>query len=367
MESLTTTGLYFDGLSARAHPVRLRLGERLEIVGEAIRLDWSLLDLRAADTAPPLARIGHATASGSVEFEDAAFAAHLATSSPGLGRTEREGGLMRLVLWSVAAGLSVVLIAIYGVPAAADRLAPQVPPAMEAQLGRAVEAQVVDLLGTPPLCANPAGRAALDRLVARLTGTMDLPVAPQVSVRRSTIANALALPGGRVIVLSDIIKKSDSADAFAAILAHEFGHLAARDPIRSLIRASGTSFLLSLVLGDLTGSTVLVAAGQAAIAAGYSREAERAADAAAVAAVDRAGGNGRALAGILERITAADDEQPGGLASLLRSHPYTAERATAIRAKPGAGKAGTDSLLSAGDWRNLRRVCDAEVRTSPSD
>ena len=77
-EPRTTTGLYFDGRSARAHAVRLRLGERLEIAGETARLDWSLLDLRAAETAPPLARIGHAEHPGSVEFEDAAFAEALA-------------------------------------------------------------------------------------------------------------------------------------------------------------------------------------------------------------------------------------------------------------------------------------------------
>ena len=354
-EPLTTTGLYFDGRSARAHPVRLRLGERLEIAGEAFRLDWSPLDLRAAETTPPLVRIGHAVDPGGVEFEDAAFAAALAARCPGLNRREREGGLSRLVLWSVAAGVSVVLTAIYGVPAAANLLAPLVPPTVEARLGSAVETQVVGLLGEPPLCEEPAGRAVLDGLVARLSATMAL-APPQVSVRRHPLANALALPGARVVVLSDIITKARSADEFAGILAHEFGHVAARDPVRSVIRAGGTSFLLSLVLGDLTGSTVLVAVGQAAIAAGYSRDAERAADAAAVAAVGRAGGDGRALAGILERITDAEDEKPGGLTGFLRSHPYTAERAATIQATTES-KGQSAPLLSEADWRSLRGIC----------
>lgn len=353
----TTTGLYFDGRSARAHPVRLRLGERLEIVGEAVRLDWSLLDLRAAETAPPLARIGHADSPGSVEFEDAAFADALAARCPGLHRREREGGLPRLVLWSLAAGVSVLLTAIYGVPAAADLLAPLVPRTVEARLGAAVETQIVGLLGDPPLCEDPAATAVLDGLVSRLSATMALSPPPQVSVRRHALANALALPGARVIILSDLIAKAKSADEFAGILAHEFGHVSARDPVRSVIRAGGTSFLLSLVLGDLTGSTVLVAVGQAAIAAGYSRDAERAADAASVAAVDRAGGDGRALAAILERITRAEDEKPGGLTGFLRSHPYTAERAATIRATPG--KTGEASLLSEADWQTLRAICGA--------
>ncbi len=355
-EPRTTTGLYFDGRSARAHAVRLRLGERLEIAGETARLDWSLLDLRAAETAPPLARIGHAEHPGSVEFEDAAFAEALAARCPDLRRTRGGTGLPRLVLWSVAAGVSVLLTAIYGVPAAANLLAPLVPPSLEARLGQAVDTQIVGLLGDPPLCEAPEARAVLDRLVGRLAETMALSPPPQVNVRRHATANALALPGARVIILSDIITKAKSADEFASILAHEFGHVVARDSVRSVIRAGGTSFLLSLVLGDLTGSTVLVAIGQTALAAGYSREAERAADRAAVAGVDRAGGDGRALAAILERITEKHDETPGGLTGFLRSHPYTAERAAAIRATPG-GQAGGGALLSEADWQSLRGIC----------
>lgn len=355
METLTTTAVYFDGRSARAHPVRLRLGERLEIVGEGWRRDWSFLDLRAAETAPPLARIGHAGEPGSVEFEDEAFAAALAARCPDLNRTEREGGLTRLVLWSIAAGVSVLLTAIYGVPVASGLIAPLVPEAIESRLGAEVDRQVVGLLGDPPLCREPEGRAVLDRLSERLSATMGLPATPQVSVRRHALANALALPGGRVIILSDIIAKSKSADEFAGILAHEFGHVAARDPVRSVITAGGTSFLLSLVLGDLTGSTVLVTIGQAAISAGYSRDAERAADAAAVTAVGRAGGDGRALAGILERITDAADERPGATA-FLRSHPYTAERARTIRAAAGEAPA-KGGLLTEAEWQTLRGIC----------
>lgn len=64
---------------------------------------------------------------------------------------------------------------------------------------------------------------------------------------------------------------------------------------------------------------MIVAVGEALLAAGYSRDAERAADATAVDLMTRAGGNGAALADILERI-AADDGRGGNL-DLLRSHP----------------------------------------------
>jgi Zn-dependent protease with chaperone function len=362
-EALTAQGRYFDGVSARPHPVTVTLTDRLAVSGPGLRRDWNLLDLRAAETVPPLTRVGAAGEAARVEFSDEALAAALAARCPDLHRHESRGGTLRLVLWSIAAGLSVLLVAVFGVPVLARLAVPLVPDAAETRLGRAVEDQVVRLLGDPPLCADPGGRAALDALVARLAGAApDLPRDVAVSVRRNGLANALTLPGGRIVVLSDLIAKARSADEFAGVLAHEFGHAALRDPTRSLIQASATSFLLSLVLGDLTGSTVIVAVGQAALSAGYSREAERAADAYAVALMGRAGGNGAALAAILERI--ARDEGDDDLA-FLRSHPFTRERAAAIRTLAGPEAEGMRILPDA-DWASLRAICGPGVAEDPA-
>lgn len=358
VETIIAAGTLFDGRSARPHPVTLRLGERLEITGSGVFEDWSLLDVRASETEPPTMRLGLAGSPIRVEFADEALASALAERCPDLrqddgGRT----GVLRLVAWSIAAGVSVLLAAIYGVPAVAGILAPLVPAPVETRFGVAVDGQVVTLLGNPPLCTEPAAKAVLDRLVTRMTEGAGLPSSMVVSVRRHTVANALTLPGGRIIVLSDIIAKAKTPDEFAAILAHEFGHVAARDPTRSVITAGGVSFLLSLILGDLTGSTLIIAVGQTAISAGYSRDAERAADAYGVAMMRRAGGDGAALASILERIDSEADEEasPTGF---LRSHPYTKERADTIRRLAEGTPAG-QRILSEADWQTLRGICPA--------
>lgn len=363
IETVTAKGRYFDGLSARPHPVTLRLGHRLEVAGHGIRLDWGLFELRAAESLPPLMRVGPADGAARVEFSDETLARALEARAPDLHRSESgEGSVLRLVLWSIAAGVSVLLVAVFGVPAAAGLIVPLVPEAVEARFGQAVDGQVVNLLGKPLLCEAPAGRAALDRLVAKMTAGANLREAPQVAVRRHKVANALTLPGGRVIVLSDIIEKAKTPDEFAAILGHEFGHVAARDPTRSVIAAGGTSFLLSLILGDLTGSTILVTVGQVAISAGYSREAERAADAYGVAMMRRAGGDPAALASILERIDDEPDDKGKGT-SFLRSHPYTKERAATIRGLAGA--ATGQRILSDEDWTALRAICPAKPAREP--
>ncbi|WP_245292099.1 M48 family metallopeptidase [Methylobacterium tarhaniae] len=356
--TIEAEGRYFDGLSARPHPVRLHLDARLWVTGRGIAKDWDPLDLRAADSVPPLMRVGPAHAPDRVEFSDVALAAALAERCPDLRRREGAGGVRRLLLWSAVAGISVLLVASFGVPYLARLLVPLVPDSVEARLGAVVEPQVLRLLGQPPACAEGPGRAALDRLVARLVAARgpdgSLPSDLTVTARRHEMANALALPGARVILLSGLIARAKTPDEVAAVLAHELGHVGARDPTRSLIRASGTSFLLSVVLGDLTGSTVIVAVGEAALSAGYSRDAERAADAYAVDLMTRAGGNGAALADILERI-AADDGGRGPL-DLLRSHPLTAKRAAAIRALAGPNAPGRQ-ILPASEWSALKGIC----------
>lgn len=361
-----TTGTYFDGVSARAQPVSLRLTDRLEIAGPDVRLGWSFLDLVAGDTVAPLSRVGPRGDPARVEFSDAVFAETLDARCPDLHRGDSGdgGGRWRIALWSIAAGVSVILLAIYGVPAIAVRLAPLVPAGIEARLGTAVDGQIVRLLGDPPPCENAPARAILDRLVARMTEARSLPAEVLVSVRAHTTANALTLPGGRVVVLSDLIEKAATPDEFAGVLAHEFGHVAARDPMRALIAASGTSFLLGLVLGDLTGSTVIVAVGQAAVSAGYSRDAEHAADAYSVEVMRRAGGDAAALATMLERI--AGDEGGDHPGAFLRSHPFTTERVARIRALAGPDAVGR-RILDEAEWRTLRRICRAAGGSDDAD
>ena len=358
-DALSCEATYFDGTSARPHPVRLRLTEdRLAIVGAGIHHDWSTLDLRAADAPEPLVRIGRVDSPIRIEIRDAAMAAALADRCPDLHRRARgEAGALRIVLWSLAAGAGVLLAALYGVPALATLVAPLVPSAVEARLGSAAEGQVVSLLGDALACEDPAARAVLDRLVARMVAGTPMPEAPRVGVRRHALANALTLPGARVVVLSGLLAKARTADEFAGVLAHEFGHVAVRDPTRALIAAGGTSFLLSLILGDLTGATILATLGQAAISAGYSRDAERAADAYGVAMIRRAGGDPAALATILERI---DDEPEdwGAATTFLRSHPFTRERAATIRALAGPS-ADPRHILSDAEWDVLRALCGA--------
>jgi len=121
--------------------------------------------------------------------------------------------VVKIAALSAAAIVSIAALLWVGIPAAADRLAPLVPVEFERSLGRAVDAQIRLLLDprrSPDfVCAAPEGRAALERLVARLTRDTAFPVEPRVAVANVRIPNAFALPGGQIYMLRGLLERSE--------------------------------------------------------------------------------------------------------------------------------------------------------------
>jgi Zn-dependent protease with chaperone function len=233
-----------------------------------------------------------------------------------------------------------------------------VPASWERAIGDDMAEFVIDWFAAkdedgPRFCAEPAGLAALDRLVARLNAAAPARLDVRVSVVRSRTVNALALPGGRILVLSRLIERAKTPDELAGVLAHEIGHVAHRHGLENVIRYLGLGTLVDLVLGG-SGSVVSVAAVQAMNSA-YSREAEREADAAGVALLNRAGMSGEGLVAFFDRVSKKDRD--GSIMALFSSHPMGDERAAAVRAaaRPGGGPA-----MSAADWRALRAICGSK-------
>jgi predicted Zn-dependent protease len=171
-----------------------------------------------------------------------------------------------------------------------------------------------------------------------------------VIVRRDE-ANAITLPGGHIFVFKGLLDKAETPDELAGVIAHEVGHAAHRDALRSLVQAAGLSFLFGMVLGDFVGGGAVIIAAKTILQTSYSRQVEAAADAYGVTLMMKMGGDPRALAAILLRI--AGTTHPGP--KLLIDHPETRDRVAAIEAmaKPGPRQA----LLTQSEWRALKSIC----------
>ena len=286
-------------------------------------------------------------------------ARHLGRPVPGLMR-----GRWRLAPWAVGAVAAVALMIGVLLPAAADRLAPLLPPGGEAALGEVTLARIREALSPHgpavpvALCEASEGRAALGRMASRLLDGATLPVDPAIAVLDHPMVNAFALPGGHVVLFRGLIDAAETPDEVAAVLAHELGHVAARDPTRIALRSAGSVGVLGLLFGDFAGGALVLVLLDASIQASYSREAEAAADAYARARMAEAGLPPEALASLFERLAEEAGEVPPVLEHFL-SHPVLEARIAAAR-RDGAGAGGPPALDPAG-WRALRGICGGEA------
>jgi hypothetical protein len=122
--------VFFDGASGQRHEVTMRFGNCLSLHERATELaSWSYPSIRVADAPPGKRRFRSLEAPDLARLEtvEGVLADRLIAASPNLHRGTLTIATERIVLWSVAAAASILLIVFIGVPYAADRLAPLVP------------------------------------------------------------------------------------------------------------------------------------------------------------------------------------------------------------------------------------------------
>jgi len=352
--------VYFDGTSSRRRLVTLEFNDRLEITEyEHTLAAWSYADIRRADSPSGTLRVTclAAPALARLEIRDAAVAAELISRCTQLDENiPGRRGVARIVGWSLAATVSIVAVVLFGVPLAADRLTPLVPQSFEGRLGDVAEGQVKTLFGGK-VCDNAPGQAAFTKLVNAIRESAGLDPSIQSVVLSSPIPNAFALPGGKVYVFSGLLAKADNADEVAGILAHELGHLKHRDGTRNLIYNGGTSFLIGLLFGDITGSGALIFASRSLITASYSREAEQNADTFAIDAMHGLGRSPKPMGELMFRVTGKEGDRN---LSILASHPLTEDRLARMSRedRPPSGP----PLLTAGEWASLKAICSSDSK-----
>ncbi len=359
--------IYFDGKTSARHAVTVMLDNSALVVRSAagtLLARWPYGELEQSSANDGVFRIGH-VGSGTlerVEVRDPELAHAIDVLSIPVDRTglRQRRTRRKVVLWSMAAVVSLLLVGIFGIPELATRLAPLVPYGLETRLGDAVDIQVRGMLDTGKkgagfVCGTgeqeKAGQAALVRMVEKLETAAQLPIPLRLQVVRHKQANAIALPGGYIYVFEGLIEKSQEPDEVAGVIAHEIGHVANRDGLRSILQAGGLAFLFGLVLGDFVGGGAVILASRTILRLAYSRQVEAQADTYAVGLIQKVGGDPRALSTVLMRI-AGTKEPP---VVILTNHPATKERARSIEdvTRPAIMR----PIISPEEWAALKRIC----------
>ncbi|GAA5176454.1 hypothetical protein GCM10025771_11190 [Niveibacterium umoris] len=144
--------------------------------------------------------------------------------------------------------------------------------------------------------------------------------------------NAFAVPGGYIYVSRGLLALIRSEDELAGVLGHEIQHVERRHSVRQMKKEQRLGLLA--LPGELVGGiisddlAVLASKPFQAVAAGYSRDQEREADALGQPLAAAAGYNPLAIATILDRMehfieTMTDEKRAP---TFFDSHPSTPER-----------------------------------------
>jgi Zn-dependent protease with chaperone function len=344
-------GFYFDGRTAGRTPVRLEFGAAsLRIAAAetgATLADWRYdrLVLLSETGAAERGLVGSADDDEArLAVADAAVYARLAGSA-----RERHAAAARRhrrqtlgIAAATLAGAGALWLA-WG--PLADLAVRAIPRGWEGPIGRGA---IAELVPEDKRCTGAEGQAALDGLVERLARPLGGTVAFHAQVMRSRAVNAFALPGGQIVILSGLIDKADSMDEVAGVLAHEMAHVVARHSLKLLLRESGLSLLVGLVVGNANVAGALSTVGTLA----YSREFEAEADALGLTLLQAAGVRAGGLASFFRRMEKERGADPGIL-RYLASHPPPQERfERALKpAREGAAP------MREAEWRDLRAIC----------
>jgi predicted Zn-dependent protease len=215
-------------------------------------------------------------------------------------------------------------------------------PLQAADVGQALEKEY-GVVGTDT-SEGRAMNAQLDRVVDRIAPAAGMRpksatiLGPGSHGQHQGEINAMALPDGRIYVMSGLMSAirgdRDSDAELAFVVGHEITHVtgkhAKRQNSKNMVNSIGALILQGVTKGSSivrTGTDLYVNA----MAGHYSRKDEYAADKGAVLAMRRAGYPPEAGADMLDKIERKYGSGSGGIVTWFNSHPPTKNRIATVR------------------------------------
>jgi beta-barrel assembly-enhancing protease len=348
---------YYDGESALVHEVSVRPTTaelvifRLADAGIVAR--WPVAELAVlGDTAheavPPVVRRG---SEARLLVDDPELRRQLAAWVPQLAPlAEAPVSVGRRVATLGATLVGLVGLLWFVVDYGSEYAAPLLPYSLQAKLGESV---FEELTADKDECHGRQGLAAINDLANRLARAADYPHEITVHVIDGGPVNAFTLPGGILVVYSDLIDQAKDSSQVAGVVAHEIGHAVHYHPMKGLARQYGVELIAKLVSGGYSDLlNTLTSGGNLLLALRNGRAFERDADATGVALLEKLGLRADGIASFFEQVMEKEPKDMAAAAGVWSSHPPTAERIAATR-RPASGA----PAFSASDWRALRNVC----------
>ncbi len=337
---ITIEGYYFDGRQPIGVPARIVFaGREAKLIARRKTAGFATSKLRISP------RIGSAdrfiTFPSGAQFScaDRGFLNSLPQESPSEGPVAWLEARWGIALACVAI-IFILLLAGYffGLPAAAEHIAARIPIETEQPLGRQALTWLDEKGWFKPTKLDFARQKTIRSGFDRLRKGLPFKDYYHLEFRASRMfgPNALALPGGIIVITDDMVKATVTTEEVLAVLAHEIGHVELRHTMRSVLQSSIVAVGAAAITSDAASLGVAVSSLPAIVAqTRYSREFETAADEYAFNLLKQKGYSPAAFASIMERLSRKYGKETGPF-TYISTHPVTAERVQ--RARDAAAK-----------------------------
>ncbi|MEZ8102729.1 M48 family metallopeptidase [Vibrio bivalvicida] len=217
----------------------------------------------------------------------------------------------------------------YVLPWASDKVAKTIPDYVAVALGDKILESFDNSWQESEL--SPQAQQEIRQRVTQHVAHLEAVSYPVEVVFRSSElgANAFALPGGKIVLLDDLVALAENKQQLDSIILHELGHIHHRHMIKKLVHSSLLSVGVALLTGESSGVVDnLAGLGVFFISNGHSREAELEADAYARQAMLTLYGSSEPMAEMFELFKQQEVLEPP---EWMSTHPDFEQRIQAAR------------------------------------
>jgi Zn-dependent protease with chaperone function len=328
------TARFFDGRSAKAHPVNIWFMPDCELVvqGHGFELRHQATELKLDSALGATPRFLHLPGGQCCEFADLARLDEALTDWPASTGFKRRASGWRFMLCALLGLLVAVWLVIsQGVPLAARLATVALPTTMVEKIGAGSLADLDATAFAPSRLPIARQQEVLSKARAFLASVGESPDRRIIFRSAPGIgANAMALPSGVIVFTDDIIHLATNDDQLLAVLAHECGHVHYRHGLRGILQQSAVSMAITMAVGKQSAASAMQSQLTAQlINSRYSREFEFEADGYGARLLAQAAIPSSRLGemlDLLEKQSAHAQYAHGRLDSYLQSHPSTPER-----------------------------------------
>lgn len=237
------------------------------------------------------------------------------------------------MVWAVVGSViaAVALFLWFGSDLLVELAVSRIPVEWEQKLG---EAAYRDFLSQQIIVKEGQAVAAVNEITRRLTERIaDDPYQFEVTVVKSDVVNAFALPGGYVVVFTGLLKSAESGEEVAGVLSHELNHVLERHGMERIVKQLGLVAILSIVLGDQQGLMGLTKQiGVELLTLKFGREQETEADVTGIRLLYRAKVDPNGMIRFFERLAQKGKDR----VEILSTHPMSDSRALRLKAEVAA-------------------------------